>query len=284
MRTHLRWLPLNAAAIIVPVVATVVPAAWAGEPIELDEAFVRIEINASDGDVGFHGKFDGEPSRLMKILRPDGSGIYRVRVARNLREQGLTENFFESAEPSCEEDPLAAFLSRFPEGEYLFEGVAKEGGLPLEGAASLSHDLPAAPDISAFDGALDVDDDAVVIMWDFGDDLDECHDQDLVDEGVIPDPASVEVGRWEVVVEPDVDDEVLDDAGVPFSVFSVQLPSDQMSVGVPHEYLHAYAVAGITDFKFEVGGKNLDCSECAGAIQGGGARRLGQRVPDRACT
>ena len=254
---HMRRVFMVPAAMAALTLGAAVPASWAAT-VELDEAFVRIEINATDGDVGFHGKFDGEPSKLMKIKRPgDGSVIYLVRAQHNLKRQGLTENFFESAEPTCEEQPLAAFLLRFPAGEYLFEGVTNDGVDRLEGVATLSHALPAAPDISGFDGStVELDDDPIVIHWAPGADLGECHDQELVDNGTIPDPASVAVERWEVVVEPNVDDEVLKDLGLPFSVFSVQLPPGQMSVTVPFEYLHSYAVADVTDFKFEVGAKS----------------------------
>ncbi|MFQ5829916.1 MAG: hypothetical protein ACE5JD_12285 [Candidatus Methylomirabilia bacterium] len=250
----LRRILMFLAAMAALTLAAAVPASWAAT-VELDEAFVRIEINASDGDVGFHGKFDGEPSKLMTIRRPDGEVIYRVRARRNLKRQGLTENFFESAEPTCEEQPLAAFLLRFPTGVYSFEGKTNDGADILEGEFTLTHALPAAPDISAFDGStveLD-DDDSVVIHWGPGTDLGACHDQALVNNGTIPDPANVAVERWEVVVEPDVDVEAL---GLPFSVFSVQLPPGQVSVTVPFEYLDSYAVAGVTEFKFEVGAKS----------------------------
>jgi len=253
---HMRRVFMVPAAMAALTLGAAVPASWAAT-VELDEAFVRIEINATDGDVGFHGKFDGEPSKLMKIKRPgDGSVIYLVRAQHNLKRQGLTENFFESAEPTCEEQSLAEFLLRFPAGDYLFEGVTNDGVDTLQGVATLSYDLPAAPDISGFDGSIvELDDDPVVIHWGPGIDLGECHDQDLVDNGIIPDPADVEVERWEVVVEPN-DDEQLEASGLPFSVFSVQLPPGQMSVTVPFEYLQSYAVAGVTRFKFEVGAKS----------------------------
>jgi hypothetical protein len=223
--------------------AAAVSPGWA--QVELSEAFLRIEINATDGDVGFHGKFDGDPSRDMKIKDPTGKAIFDVKVSKSLRSQGLTENFFESAEPSCEEQPLAAFLARFPQGTYSFEGKTIEGE-KLVGEAVLSHALPAAPTVSASVNAV------VTIQWAPGTVLGNCHDASLI-PGTIPDPATVPVDSWEVTVEPDEDQR--EERGLPLRVFTVQLPSNQLSVTVPSEYLQQYITAGITTFKFEVGAK-----------------------------
>jgi hypothetical protein len=147
--------------------AAAVPPSWA---VELDEAFLRIEINATDGDVGFHGKFDGEPSKIMKIKKPNGGVLYIVTAHGALNKQGLTESFFESAEPTCAEQPLAEFLKRFPEGTYTFQGKTNDGE-NLEGEAFLSHALPAAPNISGFDGSAFAPGAPVVITWAPGQDL-----------------------------------------------------------------------------------------------------------------
>ena len=233
--------------------AATMPVSWAQE--EFDETKIFIEMNATDGDAGLHALLDAEAWVWVSIYDPDGERIFLEDVRRNLKEQGLTENFFESAEPLCvadEEDPeaevvpLSEFLERFLPGEYRFAGVTIEGDR-LEGTATLTFNLPAAPDISMFDGTEDVDPANALMTWAAGMDLGEkCHDDDLVTQGVIPDPASVDVVGWEVVVEP-ADEE----AFVPFRVFSVQLPPDQTSVTVSPEYLNAFPAG--TEFKFEVG-------------------------------
>lgn len=220
--------------------------------VELDEAFLRIEINASDGDVGLHGKFDGEAWKSMRIINPHGRDLYEVEARSALRRQGLTENFFESDEPACAEDPLADFLERFPPGTYKLKGRTIEGE-PLTGEAELSHALPAAPDISGFDGSDFAPGDPVVVAWAPGTDLGGCHDQTLVDDGVIPDPATVPVDGWEVAVEADAGE--LEALGLLQHVFTIQLPAGQTQVTVPAEYLQAYVDAGITTFKFEVGAR-----------------------------
>jgi hypothetical protein len=165
-----------------------------------------------------------------------------------LVDQGLTENFFESAEPRCLPDPeapdeevvpLAEFLERFPAGDYLFDGKSTDDGV-LAGTGELTHSLPAAPALLTFNGSL--------ITWAPGIDLGNCHDPALVMDGVIPDPVTVEVVGWEVVVEP-TDDEVAD----PLRVFRVQLPPDVVSVTVPEAFMDAYFDDGVFEFKVEVG-------------------------------
>lgn len=252
-KRHLRRSGRSRRFLVLGTLVALLLAGWVlpSRAAELDEAFLRIEINATDGDVGFHGKFDGEASKEMKIRDPKGGLIYLLKADKSLRSQGLTESFFESDEPTCAEQPLRDFLSRFPSGAYSFQGKTTEGD-KLEGEAVLSHALPAAPDISATDGA-DLSGGAVVISWAPGVDLGNCHDPSLVADGTIPDPAEVPVDSWEVVVEPDEDE--LAALGLPSRVFSVQLPPEQLTLTVPLEYLQAYVAAGVTTFKFEVGAK-----------------------------
>jgi len=233
--------------------AATMPVSWAQE--EFDETKIFIEMNATDGDAGFHVLLDAEAWNEVSINAPDGNQIFLEQTTGNLLQQGLTENFFESAEPLCAFDaedpeaevvPLSEFLLRFPAGEYLFAGTTIEGDT-LEGTATLTFDLPAAPDISMFDGTEDVDPANALMTWAAGMDLGEkCHDDDLVTEGIITDPALVNIVGWEIVVEPE-DDEAID----PFRVFSVQLPPELTSVTVPPEYLNSFPAG--TEFKFEVG-------------------------------
>lgn len=228
---------------------------WAAE--EFDETKVIIEINATDGDVGFHAKFDGEAWYNTKMYDPTGRKILHEKADGPLREQGLTENFFESAEPLCTPDPddpeelivsLAEFLERFPDGDYVLMGKSNEGEW-LVGEAELTYQIPAAPNIDATDEAEFESAEQVLIEWEGGDDLGgKCDDENLVSDGIIPDPATVEVVGWEVVIEPDCD---LDFE--PERVFSVQLPPGYESVSVPEEFLDSYLEQECAEFKFEVG-------------------------------
>lgn len=242
-----------ASAIVCALFATPVAVA-----AEFDETKVLIEINATDGDAGFHAKFDAGAWKEVRMNDPDGMKLFDEKAFANLRLQGLTENFFESAEPVCDpedaedDEPvvtLAEFIARFPAGDYSLFGKTNEDE-HFAGDAELTYDLPAAPDIDDTDGAAFVDGDDVVIAWEPGDDLGEkCHDPELIGAGIISDPAGVPIVGWEVVVEP-ADDEGID----PLRVLSVQLPPGQTEVTVPAEFIEAYLdVNDVDEFKFEVG-------------------------------
>jgi len=149
------------------------------DELELEEAFLYFELNDTDGDFGIHGKADGDAWKRMKIEAPNERTLLNIRVRSKLRRQGLTELFFESAEPcfptdlECE-DPLDpdVFLSRFPEGLYEWEGRTLDGK-EIEGEVFLSQRIPAAPvvtsvgddDAPAAGECWDPDVDEVVISW-----------------------------------------------------------------------------------------------------------------------
>jgi hypothetical protein len=75
------------------------------------------------------------------------------------QEFGLTELFFEGAEPSLAEVDLEDLLAFFPEGIYTFTGMTIDGET-ISAEAELTHDVPAAPTATAR-----VDDDSVSIRW-----------------------------------------------------------------------------------------------------------------------
>jgi len=214
------WLVLLGPALLL----TAEAASFGGEEIPLDEARVFIEFNSTDEDFGIQFFWDGEAWGKMRVEDPDGKAILRVRASESLAEQGLTEGFFESGEPSIDELSMKEFFERFPEGTYEFEGTSLEGD-ELEGEAEFSHTLPAAPEnLFPFEGALiDARDPLVVTFDPVGRDL----------EGDPLTPA-----LYNVVVE--VDDD---------HTFTVVLSGDlaNPSVTVPPEFLD-----GGTEYKLEV--------------------------------
>ena len=218
--------------------------ARADEPCgELEECRALIEINASDGDIGFHVLFDHEGWREARIANPNGKQIYYQKPKRGLRDQLLTENFFESAEPFCEEGlkeeeddevvTLPEFLERFAAGSYAFK-LKDEDGEKATGSTNFTHNIPAAP--------AEVDFDGEVISWEYGDDLGECTTQP---DGFALAPEQ-DIAAYEVVMEPD------DDVLQSFK-FTLQVQSNgpNYSVTVPTEYLNAFPPN--TPFKIEVG-------------------------------
>ena len=112
------------------------------EPFE--EARLFFELNDTDGDLGIHGKIDGDEWKYLEIEDPRDRKMMHIWVRGRLRRQGLTELFFESAEPTFDELNPERFFRRFPEGEYDIEGYTLDGE-ERESEVYLSHIIPAAP-------------------------------------------------------------------------------------------------------------------------------------------
>ncbi len=234
-----------------------------GSDGDIGECKVLIEINASDGDIGFHFLVDADSANTIRMDDPNGAKVFEDKAFGPLREQKMTETFVESAEPLCWPDPeadededgvsLREFLELWAEGTYDIR-VDGDDGEKVFGETELSHDLPAAPAEVDFDGSS--------ISWSPGVDLGHC--APLADEGfgvetvgevldLIPNPSSVPVAAWEVVMEPDVDE------GDPIGdeVFSVRISGDATPfVEVPLAYL--LSLPDDTPVKIEVGAIGID--------------------------
>lgn len=122
-------------------------------------ARIYIEYNASANDLGFHVTMDGPNWKTLNIVNPRGVKVWEVIGRAGYAELGMTELFFEGAEPNLDEFPLAQLLAKFPEGAYKFNGIAI-GGTQLKSVAMLSHAVPDGPEVAA-----DVNGDEVVIRW-----------------------------------------------------------------------------------------------------------------------
>lgn len=230
--------------------------ATATEPCgDFGECKALIEINSTDGDIGFHFLMDGDDLNSGRITDPNGAKVFDEEAKGPLRDQKLTETFAESAEPLCWADPDAApeeqivtleeFLERWVAGPYVFSGMGDNGEKSI-GETELTHALPAAPAGVAFNDG--------VITWTAGNDLGKCASvarlNNLVSNGVLPvHPQNVTVAAWEIVLEPDVED------GDPTGnlVFSVRVSGDiqTKSVTVSADYLAS--LPDDTPVKIEVG-------------------------------
>jgi hypothetical protein len=255
-RTRLVSTALGLAAVAILVLGAATTVATATEPCDdFGECKALIEINARDGDIGFHFLMDGDDLNSARLFDPNGAKVFEDQAKGPLTEQKLTETFAESAEPLCwnspdaEEDDeivtLTDFLERWAAGYYVFTGMGDEGEKST-GMTELTYQLPAAPMELEFDGTT--------ISWQAGMDLGNCASYeelaDLVSEGVLPDhPAMVEVDAWEIVLEPDVED------GDPTGqlVYSIRVPGDidPKEISVPSEYLAS--LPDNTPVKIEVG-------------------------------
>jgi hypothetical protein len=250
------------AAVALLALGSIAGVAHATEPCDdFGECKTLIEINATDGDIGFHFLMDGDDLVRARLVGPDGEKVFEDQAKGPMIEQKLTETFAESAEPLCWEDPeaeegeeivtLEEFLDRWAAGTYHFTGLGEEGE-HSEGETELTYLLPAAP------ADLDFDVLTGVITWAPGDDLGNCATNAelgaLVMAGILPEhPEDVEVDSWEVVLEPDVED------GDPVGsrVFSIRVPGDpaefdpSVGVEVPASYLAS--LPDDTPVKIEVG-------------------------------
>ena len=209
------WLAV--AAVVALVAGLAAPAARA---IQLDDKAIFIEINDTDGDAGIQLFLDGEGWDFMSLLNPDGEVIFSVVADGPVAAQGVTELFFESAEPSFEEQPLEELLELFPEGMYRFVGTTTDG-VQLNGRAKLTHDLPEGPVIVSPEEDEEVDVDDLVVEWER-----------------VPSPPGSRIISYEVVVEKDEGR---------LQVFKADMSRDARKVSVPEEFLKPG-----TDYKVEV--------------------------------
>ena len=250
----------RAAGAMVAIAITTV--ATATEPCgDLGECKALIEINATDGDIGFHFLMDGDDLIKSEVKNPDGQKIFEAIAKKEEREQFMTETFVESAEPLCWKNPdemddwedivtLEEFLELWTPGTYEFIGKGEEGETST-GETELTYLLPAAPATVAFNDVTNV------ISWTAGNDLGNCATfgvlTTLVESEVLPlHPFDVPVDAWEIVFEPDVDD---GDALGQLK-FTIRITGDStdfpiLAVTVPQEYIDS--IPDDTWAKIEVG-------------------------------
>jgi hypothetical protein len=194
------------------------------------EVKLFIEFNSTDEDIGLQLNLGGDAWRNLRIRNPQGRTILYLHNFRSLRKQGLSSLMFESAEPPLDEVPIEEFFQRFPEGAYQFQGRTIEND-PITGEASLSHVVPAGPEIVSplqdpFPPVLDIDN--VQIAW-------EPVETDIFGSN------QIEIVQYQVTVA-----EL--DSSREFSIF---LPNDATSVSVPQEFfrlpgkLHEFEVLAI---------------------------------------
>ena len=216
-------------------------------PFAVAEVF--FELNDTDGDLGIHALIDGDPWKHLQIEDLNERRILNINVKGRLRRQGLTEIFFESAEPTFDELPPATFFNRFPEGEYEIEGVTLDG-VEMESETSISHAMPAPPNptVNGTPVAAQCDDEEpgydaptvageVVIAW----------DPVTLTHPSLGSPQSspdISIYNYQVVVEAEFE---LANGDEFSSVLSVVLPPDVTEMTIPAEFL-----SQSDTFKYEV--------------------------------
>ena len=197
-------------------ILTVALAPTGAEAKKLSDAFVRFEINATDGDAGVHVFLDGEGWDTMQLTGPNGDVQLNIAGESSVGMQGLTELFFESAEPSFDVQTLDELLALFPEGVYRFKGTTTKGK-KIKGKARLNHCIPDGPELIFPAEGDGVDPDDAVFTW-----------------GAVADPPGCEIVSYEVLVlceEIDIELALTVNAGIT----SVTIPPEYLGQGSGEE-------------------------------------------------
>lgn len=183
-------------------------------------AKIIAELNATDEDVGLQIFFDGTGWVRLEVFDPDGFRIVDTSAGGGVQMQGITEFFFESAEPSLDELPLEDFLARFPEGLYTFAAVTVDGKI-IRTKARFTHAIPDGPVLLSPQEDGEVDPDNTVVEW----------------EPVADPPGSKIVGYQVIVVREKPS----------LRVFSADVSPETTSIHVAAAFMEPN-----TDYKFEV--------------------------------
>ena len=229
MKSYMRTLSVALlAAVALPLTAQKL---WA---IPFSQTKIIIEVNATAGDAGIQISVDAAGWERLEVFDPNGQKIVDVHGTGSVGKQGVTELFFESAEPSFQDVTLDELFVRFPAGNYTFAGITVDGKT-LNGKAKLTHSIPAGPEIvfPAEGAALDPNM-PVVIDW------------DPVTGSFPGTNSAVTIVGYQVIV-----DRVKPQ---PLRVFSVDLPATATKVTVSPEFIQANAEYNFEVLAIEAGG------------------------------
>ncbi len=199
-----------------------------GETAEVEAAKLIIEYNATDEDLGVHGSVDSDGWKTLCFFDPNGRPVLQVGPGGQLANLGMAALFFESREPPSEEFSFDALAAAFPEGQYTVGGQAFNGRA-LTGEATFTHDVPAAPEITApalaeepeqAERAAGVPLDDLVVTW------------DEVTETV--DGSSANITGYQVIV---TKEEAEDPHGFARPIYDVHVPPEATELSVAPEFL-----------------------------------------------
>src|SRR5262245_28632979 len=194
------------------VVASTTPTNPATAPF--DDARLKIEYKATDGDAGLQFFVDAEAWQHVTVTNPQGDPVLDVDAATVIRDYGLSELFSESSEPPFDEFPFAEFKKLFPEGVYTFRGDDLDGQ-KLESTFTLTHAVPDGPTITTPADGETLAPDGVTVTWQ-----------------PVTTPAGINIVAYEVIV-------VADESGLGTAerTVDVTLPPTATRMAVPPEFL-----------------------------------------------
>lgn len=215
------------------------------ETTTIVHAYLYIEYNYTDGDMGVHGYFDDHGWAELCVFDPIGNLILQVSPQAQLGDLTMAGIFFESREPELDEFGYEELVAAFPEGQYEVRGTNFDG-TGLTGFATFTHAVPAAPMIvSPADLAEDdeagrevvVSTENLVVEW------------APVTQTIDGDP--VEIVGYEVIVTAD-DYEAPHGFSQP--MVDVHLPPDRTSLSIPPEFWQPDTLYEIEVLALEVSG------------------------------
>lgn len=205
--------------------------------VELDDAVIRVETNATDEDAGFQIFLDGEGWENVSITDPNGTQIFDSTASGGIFQiGGGTELFLETAEPEFVDFAnLQELLDLLPEGEYTFSGTTAEGD-DLTGTAELTYVLPCEPEVVSPAEFEILDATApILVSWD---PVDQVIDPVLTvaDNVVCVASADLVIDGYQIIVE--------EESGIEFDII---LSGAATEVTVPEEMFEENTL-----YKFEV--------------------------------
>jgi hypothetical protein len=206
----------TALTVLVPIAtlhAVTIAGATAPEEVPFDDARLKIEYNATDGDAGLQFFIDAEHWSHVTVTNPEGRTVLDVDASDVIRDYGLSELFSESSEPPFDEFPFDEFKKLFPEGVYTFTGQDIDSQR-LRSTFTLTHAVPDGPSITSptDEGTLEAS--GVIVEWE-----------------PVTTPAGIDIVAYEVIV-------VADDSGLGTAerAFDVTLPATAAQVAIPPEF------------------------------------------------
>jgi hypothetical protein len=213
--------PLAIAGLLLAVLVPVAPSGAIAPPpaarprtVPFDDARLKIEFNATDGDAGLQFFIDAETWRHVTVTNPRGRKVAEFDAGTVIRNFGLSELFSESSEPPFDELPFAEFKKLFPAGVYTFRGQDIDGQ-KLRSTFRLTHAVPDGPRITSPAEGARLPATGLTVRWD-----------------PVTTPAGIHVVAYEVIV-------VADESGLGTAERTVDatLPATATHLHVPAEFL-----------------------------------------------
>jgi hypothetical protein len=185
------------------------------QPLQFEAHDLYVETNATDGDAGLQMFTDAEEWRSFSLRDPRGKLLVNVKAKGRVRQFGLSELFVEASEPAFTEFPLSRFKKRFPAGRYRFRGQTVDGRRVV-GSDTLTHVLPAGPDVTFPTAGAQVDPNGFAVTW-----------------APVTRPAGVAIVTYQVIVDQGSRE------------LSMYLPATATSATIPGEFLEPGTRVGL---------------------------------------